>query len=170
MDKVYYQLIKINDIDTNKLYLELPPEIKEHVDKRKNQQHYIQSVVGWSYVYKLGIEYLNKKLENITFNGNGKPYGSFYFNISHSKDLCLVCVSLEEVGCDIEVNRPIKVFNSVLDWTKYEAYIKLKGGKIKEYKTSDLYSFKCFYYSGEFGNGVYTIATSKEVELIKISE
>ena len=41
--------------------------------------------------------------------------------------------------------------------------------KIKEYKSSDLYSFECFSYSGNFMNSVYTIATLKEVELIKIN-
>ena len=169
MDKIYYQLLEINKIDSSKLYEELPPRIKEHVDKKKNQQHFIQSVVGWYHVYKMGLELLNKKLENLEFNSNGKPIGDYYFNISHSKDYIIVCVGECEVGCDIEENRTIKVFDSILDWTKYEAYIKLKGDKIKEYKPSDLYSFECFSYSGNFMNSVYTISTLKEVELIKIN-
>lgn len=169
MDKVYFKLLKIDGVDTDKLYQELPPRIKEHVDKKKNQQHFKQSVVGWFYVYKMGLEYLGIKLENISFNENGKPIGEFYFNISHSKDLCLVCVSLINVGCDIEIERKNKVFESILDWTKYESFIKLKGSKIKEYKPSDLYSFKCFYYNGKYHNGVYTISTEQEVEMICIN-
>lgn len=169
MDKIYFKLLKIDELDTDKLYLELPPRIKEHVDKKKNQQHFKQSVVGWYYVYKLGIEYLGKTLEQISFNEFGKPYGEFYFNISHSKQLCLVCVSNVEVGCDIEIEREIKAFESILDWTRFEAYIKLQGSKIKEYKSSDLYSFECVFNSGKFYNGVYTIASLTDVELIEVN-
>ena len=88
---------------------------------------------------------------------NGKPYfkenKNFHFNISHSKNAIAVAVSNTEIGVDIEKlrNADFRVCDRFFTetekeyvgydnrrffeiWTKKEAYIKLNGLALKNFK------------------------------------
>ena len=98
-----------------------------------------------------------KKEVPISYNQFGKPEfipsNGFYFNISHSKNLCLVAISSSEIGVDIEFIDQKFDYETVADlmfsdkekyflqqdnneaqrdmfykiWTKKEAYLKATG-------------------------------------------
>ena len=82
-----------------------------------------------------------KKMPAINYTDQGKPYlvdHSFEFNVSHSHGHVVVALSDAEIGVDIEHSGrkvPDLVCNRFFrgqkataeDWTKFEAYSKLRG-------------------------------------------
>lgn len=55
---------------------------------------------------------MNDPFPEIIYKGNGKPYFAdeeIYFNLSHSGDYVLCVLSDNEVGCDIQQIKPLKV-------------------------------------------------------------
>ena len=85
-------------------------------------------------------------IKRLTKTENGKPqYPGFCFSLSHSKELCAVALSDEDIGIDIEEEiskeRKSRITKRILHenespdadvtelWTKKEAIFKLTGGK-----------------------------------------
>lgn len=100
--------------------------------------------------YALTVNGINK--QTIIYNEYGKPYlkdEKLFFNLSHTKEYVVCCISNQEVGIDIEYTRPInelvikKCFSkSEQDfvktdhdftkvWTLKESYIKNIGTGLK---------------------------------------
>lgn len=96
---------------------------------------------SYNFLNKLLLE---KNIENISIKRNlyRKPFlkgNEIYFNISHTENLICIAMSQFEVGVDIE-SKERKISNLLLKkysysdcesfiraWTRYEAYVKLKG-------------------------------------------
>ena len=126
----------------------------------KNEYDQVRSLVASNMVNALSKE-------EILYKENGKPYfaNGPYFNISHSGDYVIMAIAKNEVGVDIEENKPkdmtmlLKIFNEAEAkmikehadfyylWCAKESLIKCIGstvGHIKEIPALPLNGLKTF--------------------------
>lgn len=127
----------INDIIIDNLFNsyidKMPNIILEKISSYKNPHNKTQSIIGY-YLLLKGILCLNldeKELFNIRISAYGKPYivtDTFFFNISHSKDLVACIISnISSVGIDVE-------YKEEIDYKKLNIYTK-KEKNIVDKKT-----------------------------------
>ena len=126
----------------------------------KNEYDQVRSLVSSSMMNALSKEI-------VLYKENGKPYfaNGPYFNISHSGDYVIMAIAKNEVGVDIEENKPkdmtmlLKIFNEAEAkmikehadfyylWCAKESLIKCIGstvGHIKEIPALPLNGLKTF--------------------------
>lgn len=70
--------------------------------------------LGAGVLLKYALSYLgfSQKTDEIIYGENEKPYfknNGIYFNLSHSGDYAVCAVSPCEIGCDIELIKPVKL-------------------------------------------------------------
>ncbi len=140
---VYVYISGISD-DLN---IHLPSYID--VKKISNQSVLAEKRSAYSLLYRAAKEFfgVDMDLSMLTKTESGKPvYPDFHFSISHSKGICAVALSKNNVGIDIEreisEERETRIKKKILHknespdtditelWTKKEAVFKLTGKKI----------------------------------------
>ncbi len=127
----------------------LEPGRLKRIEKSGNANVRLKLLCTGVLLYKAFHEY-GISLKDIRYKENGKPYignrKDFFFNLSHSGDKIFLCLSDEEIGCDIQRN--VKVNDSLIKricseeeisknpdisdefnlvWTIKESYSKLSG-------------------------------------------
>lgn len=153
MFKLEYIIKNINDFnkdDINNFYDKIPKLKKDKIDKYKNYDTKVRSIVG---------EILLKNLlskSNISYNSldyyineYGKPYLkniNIFFNISHSFDYVITAISNNEIGIDIEKIRktPLNIINQFAT-EKEKAYILSTNNNIEE-RIFKIYTLKEAYF------------------------
>lgn len=137
------------DIITN-FYDEMPKLKKDKIDKYKNYETKVRSVVGQILLKEL----LSKR--NISYNSlsyyineYGKPYfkkSNLFFNISHSFDYVITTISDNEIGIDIEKirNTPVKIINQFA--TEKEKQYILSSRNDIEKRIFEIYTLKEAYF------------------------
>ena len=156
-----YLIKNINDfnkIDINNFYSQMNKIDKKKFDKISNYRRKKQFIIGRILLRTLLLDVYNIDYFNINLssNTNGKPYinsKNIYFNISHSFDYVICCVSNKKIGVDIEKIRnttpnQIKQFatekeinyinnnekNAFQIYCLKEAYFKMKGENLNMIK------------------------------------
>ena len=139
----------------NKLYSSLPIERKNRIDKYHFENDKYLSIGSFCLLNK-ALQDRNISNYELVYGENNKPYlrnNELYFNISHSNEYVICLVSNEEVGCDIEKIKDVKLnvakshfhpneyetiinSNNPLDtffkfWTLKESFMKNKGLGLK---------------------------------------
>lgn len=148
-----YIIKNINDFnkdDINNFYDKIPKLKKDKIDKYKNYDTKVRSIVG---------EILLKNLlskSNISYNSldyyineYGKPYLkniNIFFNISHSFDYVITTISDKDIGIDIEKIRktPLNIINQFAT-EKEKAYILSTNNNIEE-RIFKIYTLKEAYF------------------------
>lgn len=137
------------DIITN-FYDEMPKLKKDKIDKYKNYETKVRTIVGQILLKEL----LSKR--NISYNSldyyineYGKPYfkiQNLYFNISHSFDYVITTISNNEIGIDIEKNRntSVKIINQFA--TEKEKQYILSSKNDIEKRIFEIYTLKEAYF------------------------
>ena len=148
-----YVIKNINDFsknDINNFYKKIPKLKKDKIDKYKNYDTKIRSIVAEILLNNL----LSKK--NISYNSldyyineYGKPYFKNYdlfFNISHSFDYVITTISDKEIGIDIEKVRktPLNIINQFAT-EKEKEYILSSNNNIEE-RIFKIYTLKEAYF------------------------
>ncbi len=113
-------------------YNDLSADKKSRVDRNKNEKNKKLMVAGDMLLKKALSE---KDIVSTEFykNAKGKPYiknTPYYFNISHSEDICICAVSDKEIGADIEKIRNVNLKTSIKFATENE--LRYIFGKIPE--------------------------------------
>lgn len=170
-----YKIIFINNNDISydnlkKTYLKLNNQDKNRVLKI-NKSKKISFLTGRYLLSKENID-----ISKIYYNSNNKPLiKGLYFSISHSFNYTILVISNKNIGIDMEKIRKIdnKTIKYILknkydinkknlnilclkEFTKKEAYIKLKGLSLKNIDDNlKNYTFKTF----EHNNFIITICT-----------
>ena len=160
--------VSINQLKTT--YSKLNKRDKTRVLKMKKDRS-INFLVGRYLLLKENID-----IAKIYYNQNNKPLiKGLYFNISHSFNYTILVISNKNIGVDIEkireidnktlkyilkdkydINKPNLHVLCLKEFTKKEAYIKLKGLSLKNIQDDiSNYSFKTF----EHNNFIITICT-----------
>lgn len=125
--------------------------IKDISGKVSNKE---RTHAGRTLLKELITEIYGKKELNFIFNENGKPLLDFcFFSISHSGNYVACAVDTKPIGIDIEhisrfkkrkkymlftpketefVNLKDSAERFLTLWTRKEAYVKLKGGKLAD--------------------------------------
>lgn len=165
-----YIVDKGNDINYEHLKESLPANIFKIVNKYNNIESFQSSLIGWYVLYKYLKQRHNIDLakEKVLFNSYGKPLvNKIFFNISHSKNLIGVIISDNECGIDIEKieesdnkdklalrvlsDEELLFYNNnteylIKQWTKKEAYYKMKGTGISFLKLKQNIDFPVSTY------------------------
>jgi len=186
MAKIYI-VDKGNKINYRYLKESLPENVLKIVNKYTDIKSFESSLIGWYVLYNNLKKNHNIDLANeeIVFNDYGKPFvNNVYFNISHSKNLISVIIGDNECGIDIEkvnenhhkdklVLRVLSdeelLFNNnnieyfIKQWTKKEAYYKMKGTGISFEKLKQNINFPvCTYEILDIMNEKYYMSISIE--------
>lgn len=159
----------------------LPIRLQERILKKKQRKKRESSLLGYSLLQKVLIQYFNTNLETIRFLSSGKPVLEFTnrslsFNISHSKNLVgLIIGEGDNLGLDIEAFRKFDPVQSafsffstveqeaILDaadpdwkliefWSKKEALVKAVGGKMFDMSAYTDVRFERTSWKGEIYN------------------
>jgi len=192
--EVYFQ--NLNRLDTDFLFLKYEPffedERKQKIAKAKSEKRKKELIVSGALLCKaLELEPGEKLF--IGTREKGKPYflnKDLYFNISHSGDYVLLCLSGQEVGADIQkkVYNNLKLFERIssseekklfsetelaLLFSLKEAYTKLTGlGLSKEMKeiTFSEGNNKCFevFDCGRFAAKAYKLNIDTDYEAFAV--
>ena len=135
-----YIIKNINDFnkdDINNFYDKIPKLKKDKINKLKNYNSKIRSIIGEMLLKELLVK------NNVSYNSldyyineYGKPYlkdYNIFFNISHSFDYVITAISNNEIGIDIEKVRqtPIKTINQFAT-EKEKEYILSSKNNIEE--------------------------------------
>ncbi len=148
-----YIIKNINDfdkVDINYFYNKLPKLKKDKIDKFRNNETKIKSIIGEMILEKLLSKY-NLSYESLDYyiNDYGKPYinnNDTFFNISHSYDYVVTTISNNEIGIDIEKIRktPLNVINQFA--TEKEKEYILSSTKNIEERIFKIYTLKEAYF------------------------
>lgn len=148
-----YVIKNINDFnknDINNFYNKIPKLKKDKIDKYKNYDTKVRSIVGEillkNLLSKSNISY---KSLDYYINENGKPYlknYNIFFNISHSFDYVITTISDKEIGIDIEKIRktPLNIINQFAT-EKEKEYILSSNNNIEE-RIFKIYTLKEAYF------------------------
>lgn len=101
-----------DEIQFNSLYEGLSDERKRAVDSYKKWDDRRRSLLAGVMLEKSVKEKLSASFPRIAYKENGKPYFPDYpicFNLSHSGDYVMCAIADEEIGCDIQALRPLRV-------------------------------------------------------------
>ena len=152
-DTMEYLIRNINNVSKeqlNSFYKEIPILKKEKIDKYKNENTKIRSIVGELLLKEL-LSNKNVKYSNISYyiNDYGKPYlknEKYFFNISHSYDYVITSISTKEIGIDIEKVRKslVKTINQFATNNEKE-YILSSKDNIEE-RLFEIYTLKEAYF------------------------
>lgn len=149
---------EISDIEYSETLDFFPEATKQIKDCRPDDK---KRTLAGRYLLKQMIKELYGREDFVLgFNENGKPTLDFcFFSISHSGDFAVCAVSDSPVGVDIErmeqfkkrdsymlftaleseyVNKSDSLNRFYTLWTRKEAYIKAKGGKISDAAKAEL--------------------------------
>ena len=166
-----YDISKLTDEQFNEWYLRLDEGKKNRVDRYKFIDDKKRTVVADALARKAVCELCGVAESDIHFSytEKGKPYYSgenIHFNISHSSDIVVCVSSNRNIGVDVEKIRPIspQLVNRVCGdselrlvhdncgnidyksffkiWTAKEAYFKLIGTGISNFKDVDTFALK----------------------------
>jgi phosphopantetheinyl transferase len=115
---LYIGVLQIREEDDiSALSVSLPEEIRERIEKRRNEKERRLSVGAYSLLRTLYGRALGESVEipEILYTGEGKPYfcgqnensglqGQIKFNLSHDGELAVACLSdsADEVGIDVQ--------------------------------------------------------------------
>lgn len=148
-----YVIKNINDFsknDINNFYNKIPKLKKDKIDKYKNYDTKVRSIVGEILLKNLLLK------SNISYNSldyyineYGKPYLkniNIFFNISHSFDYVITTISDKDIGIDIEKIRktPLNIINQFAT-EKEKAYILSSNNNIEE-RIFKIYTLKEAYF------------------------
>lgn len=159
---------------SDKEYSEIAEFFPETAERIKNYRpdDKKRTLAGRFLLKKMIKELYGREEFSLSFNENGKPTLDFcFFNIAHSGDFAVCAVSDYPVGVDIEREGSFKLREKYMLltaleseyvnerdcdnrfytlWTRKEAYIKAKGGKLSDaaraelvtpdFKLKDIYS------------------------------
>lgn len=97
----------ISDLELYAFYFKMSKQEQNKINKLVNTIRKKQTIIGRILLNELLIENYNINYFDIEliFNGNAKPYikdKNIFFNISHSNDYVVCCISDKEIGIDIE--------------------------------------------------------------------
>lgn len=146
-----------DDTIYNQLYCNLSSDRRDKTDLLKLKKDKILSIASETLLRYAIKDYLGKDIElNYIYLKNNKPYlkdEKLYFNISHSKEYCIVALSDSEIGCDIEYIDDIDLniakrfftkneYNNIVNnidsknmfyryWTLKESFVKVTGMGLK---------------------------------------
>jgi len=151
--KLEYIIKNINDfdkVDINYFYNKLPKLKKDKIDKFRNDETKIKSIIGEILLCEL-LTKNNIYYNNIEYyiNDYGKPYLkniNLFFNISHSFDYVISIISNNEIGIDIEKIRktPLNIINQFAT-EKEKEYILSTSTNIEE-RIFKIYTLKEAYF------------------------
>ena len=157
--------IKLKDLKHfyNNIYLYK----RKKINNLKNDKNKILSIEGEMLLDKLLKKYYNLNYNDINFkvNKNGKPFinnKNIYFNISHSNEHVITCVSNKKIGVDIEKIRMVNL-NIINQFaTENEKEYILSTNKEIEKRLFTVYCLKEAYikYKGLILNNI------KDIEFI----
>ena len=115
--KVYIADVKGADFESliGKYSSLIEPKRLSRIESTKNDRERLKLLCTGVLLYKALNEY-GISSKDIRYKENGKPYignrRDFFFNLSHSGDKIFLCLSDEEIGCDIQ--REVKVNDSLI--------------------------------------------------------
>lgn len=152
------------------------------IEKIKNKEIILRKKIEYIFLLKLINKYVDSSIEELNFKTNkyGKPYLDFIeVGISNTSDLVFVAICNNPVGVDIERISYDKKINSdlenallknssnksrdelIINWTKYESYIKRKGSFISLEKIKTLELDGYFYQDIIYSNNMkYSLCIS----------
>jgi len=151
--KLQYIIKNINDLnkdDINNFYDKMPKLKKDKINKLKNYDSKVRSIIGEMILEELLVK------NNVSYNSldyyineYGKPYlkdNNIFFNISHSFDYVITAISNNEIGIDIEKVRetPIKTINQFA--TEKEKEYILSSNKNIEKRIFKIFTLKEAYF------------------------
>lgn len=150
MEYIIKNINDYNKVDIDNFYNKLPKLKKDKVDKFRNNETKIKSIVGEIILKKLLSKY-NLSYESLDYyiNDYGKPYiknNNIFFNISHSYNYVITTISHNEVGIDIEKIRktPLNIINQFAT-DKEKEYILSSNENIEE-RIFKIYTLKEAYF------------------------
>lgn len=121
----------------DKEYINLSSDRRKKVDKLISTNNKKLSILAELLLKKALIDLNINSNFNYSYNENGKPYlpdSNIYFNISHSNDYVICCISENEVGCDIEFIKDINLSIANKFFTNREYnYIKNSNNQFEEF-------------------------------------
>lgn len=179
--KIFYSK-RIVDVELpiNELTEYLTDKIKAHVLKYSVKTAMLNSAVAWNLLSKLVKKTFSKSLDGVDFIGDKPIIDGLYIGISHTKNLAVAAVALENFGVDFEKvdnTRALEKLKNFLrssadtcdgifvDWCRREAAIKFYGEVKKNY--GDLK-----YYTGvQDINGeryAYSFSAKSDIQLIEV--
>ena len=153
MFELEYIIKNINDFnkdDINNFYDKIPKLKKDKINKLKNYDSKVRSIIGEMVLKELLVK------NNVSYNSldyyineYGKPYlkdNNIFFNISHSFDYVITAISNNEIGIDIEKVRetPIKTINQFA--TEKEKEYILSSNKNIEERIFKIFTLKEAYF------------------------
>ena len=161
-----YLIKKINDFnntDINKFYNKIPKLKKDKIDRYKNYDSKIRSILG-EMILKDLLSKHNILYERLDYyiNKNGKPYFkncNLFFNISHSFDYIIATISEKQIGIDIEKVRETRV-NTINQFaTENEKKYILSSNIDVEKRMFEIYTLKEAYFKmlGENLNNILNV-------------
>ena len=148
-----YIIKNINDFNKdniNNFYDKIPKLKKDKIDKYKNYDTKVRSIVGEMLLKELLVK------NNVSYNSldyyineYGKPYLktiNIFFNISHSFDYVITTISDKDIGIDIEKIRktPLNIINQFAT-EKEKTYILSTNNNIEE-RIFKIYTLKEAYF------------------------
>ncbi|MBQ4560835.1 MAG: 4'-phosphopantetheinyl transferase superfamily protein [Clostridia bacterium] len=163
--------------------------LPSYIDEKKitNEKALSEKHTAYALLYKAAKEAfdIDMDISKLTGSENRKPvYPGLHFSLSHSKGLCAVALSKDNVGIDIEQEitgeRAKRIRKNILHenespdtdltelWTKKEAIFKLLGGKVFIPSDIDTTMYNTESKKVNFGDREYTvtIATDNKTEII----
>ena len=139
-----------NKNDINNFYDKIPKLKKDKINKLKNYDSKVRSIIGEMILKELLVK------NNVSYNSldyyineYGKPYlkdNNIFFNISHSFDYVITAISNNDIGIDIEKVRetPIKTINQFA--TEKEKEYILSSNKNIEERIFKIFTLKEAYF------------------------
>ena len=150
MEYIIKNIKDFNKDDINNFYDKILKLKKDKINKLKNYDSKIRSIIGEMLLKELLVK------NNVSYNSldyyineYGKPYlkdNNIFFNISHSFDYVITAISNNEIGIDIEKVRetPLKTINQFA--TEKEKEYILSSKKNIEERIFKIFTLKEAYF------------------------
>jgi len=188
MKKRIFNIESLSEKEYEKYFLMMKPEKQAKINRFRFEEDKKRSVSGEMLARKMISEETGEPEESIIFSlrENKKPYAQgldINFNISHSGKYVICAVSGEEIGADIEKERPVsdalikrvcnekekeyvcqtgtdekeKIRRFFEIWTFKEAYFKYLGTGIEDFQKIDYFNCGKKKENGETDGYAYCI-------------